>query len=462
MSVNSLLCGDVTPQSSERVREAAATTVSVKDRSAGAAELCLLTYCLLVPVGKPVPFEILGIHLRIGMLDLLTVPASIIFLARLKALKPSWPVAFIVGYGLAAVISTLFTTSPEVRAPILLRAIRLCAILLPFLLAVTLTFDEGRLDRLIKMFLIGGGLSLAGGLILWAFHKQLGVDLYLATVLTENDKFETVRASGVFGDYIAYGHLAAVWFMTAFFRIARMSGLRQWAASSGAIALASGALVASLSRGALLYLAVAVPSLLFLPWPPAWKKSLRKAAIAISCSLVVMLVIGSIWRPGPFEKGLQVFHLRVKAVGISAALNGQWDVATSNRLGNWAEYARLVGENPVSGIGYKTLFIARGIPPDNTYLGTLVETGALGFVALMGFLFATLRGLIRASDSYPPALFVIALWAGCVAEGFTNDFLTFWGTTPALMAVTGVVITASGTDGAVRSTERLSLDKGKS
>ena len=445
MSLNSLLFGAWTQQFAGGV-EQTGPGVAVADRSARAAEICLMIYCLLVPVGRPVGFDALGIHLRLGLLDLLTVPAAIVLLVRFKALKIDWPVAFLVSYGFAAVISTLFTTSPELRGPTLLRAVRLCGILLPFLLAATLSFDEKRLDRLIKMFLIGGGTSLVGGLIVWAFHKRLGVNLYVATVLTANDKFETARASGVFGDYIAFGHLAALWFMMALFGIARLSGFRQWAASAGALALTASALVASLSRGALLYLAVAVPALLLAPWPQEWKKPLWKAAVTITCSGALLALIALLWLPGPLEKGLQILHLRLNEVGLSAAASGRWDVATSNRLGNWAEYAKLIGDNPITGIGYKSLFVGKGIPPDNTYLGTLVETGVLGFAALMGFLVSMLRRLIVGARWYPQALLVLALWIGCIVEGITNDFLTFWGTTPALMAMTGAVITASRTD----------------
>ncbi len=445
MSLSTLLFGACTPQFAGQV-DRAGPAASAADRSARAAEICLLIYCLLVPVGRPMALEAMGIHLRLGVLDLLTVPAVIVLLVRFKALRIDWPVAFLVSYGFAAVISTLFTTSPELRGPTLLRAVRLCAILLPFLLAATLSFDEKRLDRLMKMFLIGGGISLAAGLIVWAFHKRLGVDLYVATVLTENNKFEIARASGVFGDYIAYGHLAALWFMMALFGIARLSGIRQWAASTGALALTASALVASLSRGALLYLAVAVPALLLAPWPQEWKKLLRRAIITIICSSAVLVVIALLWLPGPLEKGLQILHMRVDTVGISAAFSGRWDVATSNRLSNWAEYAKLIGDNPVTGIGYKTLFVGKGIPPDNTYLGTLVETGIVGLAALLGFLVSMLRGLIVGSRSYPPALLVLALWIGCIVEGVTNDFLTFWGTTPALMAMTGAVITACRKD----------------
>lgn len=445
MSLNALLFGTWTHMFAGGV-EHTGSGVAVADRSARAAEICLMIYCLLVPVGRPVAFDALGIHLRLGVLDLLTVPAVIVLMIRFKALKADLPVAFLVSYGFAAVISTLFTTSPELRAPILLRAVRLCGILLPFLLAATLSFDEKRLDRLMKMFLIGGGISLIGGLVVWAFHKRLGVDLYVATVLTANDKFETARASGVFGDYIAFGHLAALWFMMALFGIARLSGIKQWAASAGAFALAASALIASLSRGALLYLTVAVPALLCAPWPREWKKMLQRATMTIVCSCALLALTAFLWLPGPLEKGLQILQLRVNAVGLSAAANGQWDVATSNRLGNWAEYAKLIEHNPITGIGYKTLFIGKGIPPDNTYLGTLVETGILGLAAMLGFLVSVLRRLIVGARKYPPAWFILALWLGCIVEGITNDFLTFWGTTPALMAMTGAVITVSRND----------------
>lgn len=456
--MNTPSCSILTPRFSEGV--CVEPQVRPGDRSARAAEFCLLACCLLVPLGKPIAVKVLGIDLRLGILDLLTVPTAIVFLLRLKALKLSWPVVFILSYGFAAIVSTLFTTSPEVRVPTFLRAARLCAILLPFLVATTLDFEATRLDRLMRMFLIGGGISLGIGLVVWAFHKHLGVNLYVATILTNSDKFEAPRASGVFGDYIAYGHLAAVWFLMAFFRMARLSGFRQWAASTGVLSVTLCALVASLSRGALLYLAVAMPTLLFSPWPPDWKRALRKSALAIGCSLAVFVVIGLFWRPGPLGNGLQLLHMRINTVGISAAFNGQWDVATSNRLGNWATYAGLIGENPVTGIGYKALYLSKGIPPDNTYLGTLVETGVIGFAALMGFLFATLRDLKSASGSFPPALFVMALWAGCLVEGITNDFLTFWGTTPALMAVTGAVITAPAQKAATRLRRQDVEDKG--
>jgi O-antigen ligase len=110
----------------------------------------------------------------------------------------------------------------------------------------------------------------------------------------------------------------------------------------------------------------------------------------------------------------------------------------SGRLESWGTLARFISENPwqtLFGIGYKTLpyteYLGRRVIADNMYLSLLVETGLVGFaalVALNGAIFVTCWRAMRRGSFY--GKWLLCFWIGEVVQMLTGDILTYWRVLP--------------------------------
>ena len=114
------------------------------------------------------------------------------------------------------------------------------------------------------------------------------------------------------------------------------------------------------------------------------------------------------------------------------------DRALSGRLASWATVAGFIQEHPwqtLFGIGYKTLpytnYLGRPVIADNMYLSLLVETGALGFLALVALNIAILRVSWRAlRRGSLHGAWMFCFWTGESLQMLSGDILTYWRVLP--------------------------------
>jgi putative inorganic carbon (HCO3(-)) transporter len=114
------------------------------------------------------------------------------------------------------------------------------------------------------------------------------------------------------------------------------------------------------------------------------------------------------------------------AIGAGTANSMEW------RLGYWQEILPLWSENPVSGIGLDQVVTrtAAAAEPHSGFVQAIVETGTLGFVALIGLIVALWRDLAaarrRATNEFDRwlAIGATAVAAGFLVQLFTENLLT--------------------------------------
>ena len=211
---------------------------------------------------------------------------------------------------------------------------------------------------------------------------------------------------------------------------------------AGGAALAS-ALVLSYSRGSLLNLAVALTVL-------AW---LNRRRIRISRFLVAGGLVGL----AAFAILSELFPLFARAYWLritqSFAYFGEAPNAIlSGRLQSWSVLFQFLADHPwhaILGIGYKTLpysdFIGQTTIADNTYLSILIETGILGFLALIVWNIAVIRASYRAANSDDPrrsfcGTWMLCFWAGQTVQMLSADLLTYWRVMPVYMCVLALAV----------------------
>ena len=189
--------------------------------------------------------------------------------------------------------------------------------------------------------------------------------------------------------------------------------------------------------------------------------AVRNAALAV-CALSSTLVLFTYARGAWVAAVLSIAYLLAKrnrtlvlglvAAGVAvvvlvpsvssrvADLNGEPTVeigdGTANsmewRLGYWQEILPLWRENPVTGVGLDQVptRTAAAAEPHSGFVQAIVETGTLGFVALMGLIVALWRDLAaarhRATNQFDRwlAFGATAVAAGFLLQLFTENLLT--------------------------------------
>lgn len=179
--------------------------------------------------------------------------------------------------------------------------------------------------------------------------------------------------------------------------------VRRWAP----VWLISLAVLLSISRSAILAVVVVCAVVL-----PTWPRAQRRAALLLT---PVFLVVMRVAVPGLIGTIKNLF-----------LLFGQ-DSSTTARTEDYAAVAPLIRHALLTGIGFRTYIPAvDGRVLDNQYLLSLVETGALGLLALVVLLLTgwfTARGARRAAVDPVSRSLGQALAAGMLAA--TAGFLTF-------------------------------------
>jgi O-antigen ligase len=250
------------------------------------------------------------------------------------------------------------------------------------------------------------------------------------------------RAMGVFSDTTAFAYLAVTWFLVTL--IASVQAARPAMRYAGAFAAAvmlQATAYATLSRSMLANAAAAVLTVPFLRLGSGTKRGAVKLAVALSVCFVALVVVGAAALPKLAATALKLVEERV--FGALGSVGHGWEglnTASSLRLEIWNTYLPFFWENPLTGIGYKALWIQRKLPPDNSYLGTLVETGMLGAVTMLSFLILVTRGLLSAGRQAEEASLFMALWVGLLVHAFFADVFTFWGTMPSVFVLIGTAL----------------------
>ena len=114
---------------------------------------------------------------------------------------------------------------------------------------------------------------------------------------------------------------------------------------------------------------------------------------------------------------LFVFAPKVPGVLIDLFTKANEDVSISTRTEDYSKAADFISQNPFFGRGFKTFDPARYFYLDNQYLLSLIETGIIGTICLLGLLVTaiTLARNVRHTSRDP---FVRELGQCCVAAIF--------------------------------------------
>lgn len=269
-----------------------------------------------------------------------------------------------------------------------------------------------------------------------AFYLQLEAGTAVQMYYYNNYSYLR-RAGGVFRDSGAFAHLLATWFAVTVLALELSPSVRLlWRApmlaTTGILALVG--LHTSLSRSAMVNSAVVIAALV-LPQNPKRATSARITGIVF----LVGVLIGGIVLLGTPMGGM--------TSTASAPLQRIWETTTSLSEGldslNWSAGGRLTGwargiaiwtDQPVFGVGYKTLLAKHGVYSDNNYVLALVETGIVGSCSLIALVVVCTFGFFRLYlAGVPASRTALALWFGQLAHGLTADIYTFMGSMPIVL-----------------------------
>jgi O-antigen ligase len=170
-----------------------------------------------------------------------------------------------------------------------------------------------------------------------------------------------------------------------------------------ATVLLGAGVAASLSRGALVGVAIAL-ALLALMWSPATRRVLA-VTLAVGLAVVVFGVAGVV--PRDFTERIAVLFENFLAFNAASIELTPANFALVHRLAHWQAAWAMFQANPLVGVGpgnFDTayeLFHLQRWPQSlghahNYYLNTLAELGIIGFAALMAFLVTVFRRILQA------------------------------------------------------------------
>jgi O-antigen ligase len=252
------------------------------------------------------------------------------------------------------------------------------------------------------------------------------------------------RAQGTFYDAGALGNMCCFFLAMVAAAMFRSSGRKwnRWWIAAGAIPLVT-ALVFSYSRASAVTALLSVAALLWLR-----RNEVRwgRTSLAVAGCTAAAVVAATLLVPGLWERWFQ--HARQSLeLAFSAS-----DTVLSGRVSSWRLLLGFIADHPLralAGVGYKTLpyseVAGQPVIADNTYLSTLIETGAAGLAALLALHAAILRTAYRAARSADATTafygsWVFAFWSGEVAQMAAADLLTYWRLLPVFFFVIGLTI----------------------
>src|SRR5579864_3687773 len=248
------------------------------------------------------------------------------------------------------------------------------------------------------------------------------------------------RAQGIFYEASTLGNFCA--FFLVMIAVALTRPRKETPVSrSGLVVggvLFSAALIFSYSRASLLNLGAA---LVTLAWFHRTRIRWRKALPLLALSITAGVAASYFFLPAFFD----MFWFRLS--GSALYFFDYTEGIFSGRFESWRILGRFLVEHPwhaVLGIGYKTLpysdYIGQTVIADNMYFSMLIETGIIGFSALVAFNLAILAAARRAARHVSPGASFFGTWMFCfwVGQSFqmlSADLLTYWRVLPVYFLV---------------------------
>lgn len=307
-----------------------------------------------------------------------------------------WPIAFLlIGLGKVsnfpriflvyiaftgiAILSTLL--SPFAGIDNSLKAFRLLTLAIPFCLVFAIeAFSLEAARRILISALIGSGIAVVAGLLVFAFGIDLG---HTETRLWQGRSggLAHLRAGGIAGHPNSFGHMTALFaglLLTLVFlsRIFPMDSILKRLAYCAGWAAVAIALYVSSSRSGLAMVAVLMGVIYF-------HTSLRNRLFFVISCIVVTAILTIIVIMGT-ESYNDFSYASIRRLDV-LNLTGQSRFFDSIRFQNWAYLLDEFAGLPMFGYGYRTLRENLGIFLDNSYLIALFETGIFGLLLLVGF-----------------------------------------------------------------------------
>jgi O-antigen ligase len=253
------------------------------------------------------------------------------------------------------------------------------------------------------------------------------------------------RAQGLFYEASTLGNFCA-FFLTmiaaALLRPRREAPVSRRGLWLGGVVFAA-ALVLSFSRGSLLNALVGIAVLIYLNRSRIrlgkFLMALAGAALAAGLALRALL---------PSFTGAYLMRVSTTVEYVFSETEG----LLSGRVASWRAVLEFLAQHPwhaLFGIGYKTLpysdYLGRTVITDNMYLSLLAETGIVGLGAMLWLSLQILRSTRRAAGSPDPqrrffGSWILAFWAGQLAQMFTGDLLTYWRVLPLYFWVLAVAV----------------------
>jgi len=417
-------------------------------------EFLIYSYLILVPVLPPLQAG----SIELSALDLLTIPTVICLFLTISRQKFRIRGRFTVGlflYVAAACLSyiSFILQNSMIQMPAFFRLIRLVEMFLPILLASQILHRLER-DKIIRLFLIGGGLAGLIGILMFVGGVSLrdsqsfthqGLSIYRAG--------GTHGGSGSFGNLMAISSLLALWVMmyskTFTDRVVRSKMIRL-AVISGLIT--SVGLLVSLSRAGIVYLMAGMFVLLV----PLLRKPGKMMGVMVTAVMVLIALIvfwDNITQHEMIGAAIQAGEKRLLGMG---ELSSDFESVSSHRNVYWEKSWNLYSSNMAAwplGLGYKALRVHYDIPPDNNYMQSLFEMGAFGLMSLLAMIVLGFRAAwLQMRRNFNLGLLILALWLGYILSMVSGDYLTCWHNVTAffllLMAVSeNVRITLPESDG---------------
>ncbi len=253
------------------------------------------------------------------------------------------------------------------------------------------------------------------------------------------------RAQGLFYEASTLGNFCSffvVMIAVTFVKRVRMSAMLRVAMLSGGAILFT-ALILSYSRSCLVALAIALAALFLLERQAvSWKRAAMVMALASAVVIAILVQF--------FPEYANLYWTRLSA-SLDLALDSNARVL-SGRVESWQTLLAFLTEHPwhaLIGVGYKTLpysnFTGEPIVADNMYLSILIETGVLGFVALIVLNVAIIRAGYRAARSGDRnrsfyGAWIFCFWIAQSVQMLSADLLTFWRVLPVYFWVLAMAV----------------------
>lgn len=353
-----------------------------------------------------------------------------------------WPLAFVliglgrftnfpkifaayIAFAGVAVISTML--SPFAGLDNSMKAFRLLTLSIPFCLVFAIeAFSLEVARRLILAALVGSGIAVFAGLLVFTFGIDLG---HAETRLWQgrSGSLAPLRAGGIAGHPNSYGHMTALFaglllslvFLSPIFSIESLT--RKTAYVAGWVAVAF-ALYFSSSRSGFAMILVMLAIVYF-------HTSLKnRMFFVISCIFItVALALVVIMGTDNYDDFGYASFRRLDILNLT----GESRFFDSIRFENWANLLNEFSTLPLFGYGYRTLRESLGIFLDNSYLIALFETGIFGLVLLIFFwgylIFVCLVSIMRGSNL---AVLAFAFTAAFVIRMGTGGANASWSAAP--------------------------------